>query len=248
MTKSLQGRTALVTGASRGIGRAIAVDLATNGAFVFCVSTRAGGCDETVAACAERGGEAAALACDISDEESVKQLVEQVRGSGRSVEILVNNAGVTRDGAFLRMSAEDFDAVQAVNLRGTFFVCKAFARLLSKAEDGRIVNISSVVGLMGNPGQANYAASKAAVIGLTKSLAKELAGRAVTVNAVAPGYIQTDMTAELPDEVRAALIASIPLRRIGTPEEIAAAVTFLATPAARYVTGQVLVVDGGMCS
>ncbi|MCA8942185.1 MAG: 3-oxoacyl-[acyl-carrier-protein] reductase [Planctomycetes bacterium] len=247
MTQSLQGRTALVTGASRGIGREIAVDLARHGAFVFCVSTREGGCDETVAACGEQGGEAVGLACDVSDEASVDALVKAVRESGRTLEILVNNAGITRDGSFLRMSTDDFDAVQNVNLRGTFFVCRAFARLLSKAEDGRIINIGSVVGQMGNPGQANYAASKAAVVGMTKSLAKELAGRQVTCNVVAPGYIQTDMTSELPDDVREWLLGSIPLHRIGTAEEVAAAVTFLAAPAARYITGQVLVVDGGMC-
>lgn len=247
MTNSLEGRTALVTGASRGIGREIAVDLARNGAFVFCVSTREGGCDDTIAACVEAGGEAEGLACDVSDEASVKTLVDTVRSSGRDLHVLVNNAGITRDGSFLRMSREDLDAVLDVNLKGTFYVCRGFARVLSKAEDGRIINIGSVVGQMGNPGQANYAASKAAVVGLSKSLAKELAGRAVTVNTVAPGYIQTDMTAELPDDVRNYLLNSIPLGRIGTGDEVAAAVTFLATPAARYITGQVLVVDGGMC-
>ncbi len=247
MDKSLQGKTALVSGASRGIGRAIAVDLARNGAFVFCVSTREGGCDETIAACGEAGGEAAGLACDISDESQVAQLAENVRESGQSLSILVNNAGVTQDGSFMRMSPDDFDKVIGINLRGAFLMCKAFARGLSKAEDGRIINIASVVGLMGNPGQANYSASKAGLVGMSKSLAKELAGRAVTVNAVAPGYIETDMTSELPDSVQEWLINSIPLGRIGVADEVAAAVTFLATPAARYITGQVLVVDGGMC-
>lgn len=244
---SLEGKTALVTGASRGIGRAIATDLARQGAYVFCVSTKDGGCDETIAACKEAGGDAAGLACDVSSEDSVAALAEAVRSSGRSISILVNNAGITKDGAFLRMSAEDFDQVQNVNLRGSFLVCKAFARALSKAEDARIINITSVVALMGNAGQANYAASKAGVIGMTKSLAKELAGRQVTVNAVAPGYIETDMTSELPDNVREWLMNSIPLNRIGTPEDVCSAVTWLASPGARYVTGQTLVVDGGMC-
>ena len=247
MTRTLEGKTALVTGASRGIGRAIAVDLARQGAFVFCVSTRDGGCEDTLRACAEVGGEGVGLACDVADEAQVQALAKEVTDSGKSLSMLINNAGVTRDGLFLRMSAEDFDQVVNVNLRGAFLVSKAFARTLSKADQGRIINVSSVVALMGNPGQANYAASKAGLIGMSKSLAKEFAARGVTVNVVAPGYIETDMTAELSDKVQESILTSIPLRRIGSPEDVSGTVSFLASPSARYITGQVLVVDGGMC-
>jgi len=239
---NLQGRRALVTGASRGIGRAIATALAAAGAEVVCVSTREGGCDDTVATC---GAGASAFACDVSDPSQVDALAEKVTAGG-GLDILVNNAGVTRDGVFLRMGVDDLDAVWNVNLRGAFLMAKAFARPLMKSGHGRIVNIGSVVGITGNAGQANYAASKAGLVGLTKSLAKELGGRKVTANCVAPGFITTDMTADLPDKMREAMLQQIPLGRLGEPEEIATTVAFLASDAARYITGQVLVVDGGM--
>ncbi len=243
---SLAGKTSLVTGASRGIGRAIAVDLAAAGSRVFCVSTRAGGCDETVAACAAAGGEAVALVADVGDAAQVEAMAKRVLDAAPNLDVLVNNAGVTKDGLFLRMTDADFDQVLGVNLRGTFLVCRAFARAMTKARTGRIVNVGSIVGLTGNAGQTNYAASKAGVVGLTKSLAKELGGRGITVNVVAPGFITTDMTAGLPEPVKAGALAQIPLARFGVPEDIAAAVRFLASDAATYITGQVLVVDGGM--
>ena len=243
---SLTGKTAVVTGASRGIGRAIAVELAKAGANVFCVATREGGCDETVAECREAGGEATGLAANVGDEASVKALTESVQAQAKTVDILVNNAGITRDGLFVRMSTEDFDEVLAVNLRGAFLTCKAFARGMAKAKGGRIINVGSVSGLMGNAGQTNYAASKAAVVGFTKSLARELAPRNVTVNVVAPGFITTDMTSELPEDVREAATKNIPMARFGSPKDIAGAVGFLCSDAAAYITGQVLVVDGGM--
>lgn len=242
---SLAGKYALVTGASRGIGKAVAVELCRAGARVACVSTREGGCDETVALCREAGGEAEAFAADVSDEAEVKKVAERALAAGE-LQILVNNAGITRDGLFLRMSAEDFDRVLAVNLRGAFLLTKALARPLAKVRSARIVNVSSVVGLVGNAGQANYAASKAGLIGFTKALAKEFGGRGMTVNAVAPGFIETDMTRDLSEGVRGAALQTIPLARFGNPEDIAGAVRFLCSDAASYITGQVLVVDGGM--
>lgn len=243
--KNLENRRAVVTGASRGIGKAIAVELARAGAHVICTSTQAGGCDDTVGAIRACGGRAEAHALDVSDEAAVGVFAEAVLVGG-APSILVNNAGITKDGAFLRMSSADFDRVVGVNLRGAFLVIKAFARALTKAPAPRIVNVGSVVGLTGNAGQANYAASKAGLVGLTKSLAKELGGRGVTVNLVAPGFIETDMTAGLPDAIRDGALQTIPLGRFGTGEDIAGAVAFLCSDAAAYVTGQVVVVDGGM--
>lgn len=235
---------ALVTGASRGIGRAIAERLAAAGARVACVATRAENCADTLAAC---GGEGhAAYGVDVADTEAVAALVAQVQKELGGLHILVNNAGVTRDQLMLRMSEEDFDRVLDVNLKGAWNFMKAATRPLMKC-GGRIVNIASVVGITGNAGQANYAASKAGLIGLTRSLAKELAGRGVCVNAVAPGFIETDMTAAISDEnALAELSGSIPLGRIGRAEEIAAAVEFLLGPGGDYITGQTLVVDGGL--
>ncbi len=243
---TLAGKIALVTGASRGIGKSTAVALAGEGAEVYCLSTVQGGCDETVRLCREVGDRAHGLCADISEEEAVKTMAETVLERAGKLDILVNNAGITRDGIFLRMGTAEFDAVMNVNLRGAFLVCRAFARAMAKAKGGRIINITSVVGLSGNAGQANYAASKAGLVGLSKSLAKELAGRGVTVNAVAPGFITTDMTKEIPSPAKEAALKGIPLGRFGSPEDVAGAVVFLAGEPASYITGQVLVVDGGM--
>jgi 3-oxoacyl-[acyl-carrier protein] reductase len=244
-----QGKVALVTGASRGIGRAIAVQLARGGATVFCTSTKPGGCADTLAAIAALpapAGTGHALVVDVADANATEQLARAVLDQSGKLDFLVNNAGITRDGLFLRMGPEDFDAVLATNLRGTYLVCKAFARAMAKARGGRIVNVGSVVGLTGNAGQANYAASKAGLIGLTKSLAQEFAGRGITANVVAPGFIATDMTAVLTPEVREAMLQQIPLGRLGDPEDVAGVVAFLCSDAASFITGQTLVVDGGM--
>ena len=241
----LDGKVALVTGASRGIGRAIAVQLARRGAKVACVATNADNCAETVAACNEHTEGAVAYGVDVSSTDDVASLCKSVQGELGGLDLLVNNAGVTRDQLMLRMSEEDFDRVIDVNLKGVWNFSKAAMRTLMKSR-GRIVNISSVVGVTGNAGQANYAASKAGVIGLTRSLAKELAGRGVCVNAIAPGFIETDMTAAIDEAASAELKQSIPLSRIGTAQEIAAAVDFLAGPGGDYITGQTLVIDGGL--
>ncbi len=240
----LEGRVALVTGASRGIGRAIAERLAARGAKLACVATRAENCAETVRSCEGRGGAAIALGVDVADTAGVAKVVQEVQAELGGLDVLVNNAGITRDQLLLRMSEEDFDRVLAVNLKGAWNFLKAAARPLMKSH-GRIVNVSSVIGLTGNAGQANYAASKAGLLGLTRSVAKELASRGVCVNAVAPGFIATDMTANLP-EASKELAAAIPLKRIGTPEEVAQVVDFLVGPGGAYVTGQTVVVDGGL--
>ncbi|HEX6912985.1 MAG TPA: 3-oxoacyl-ACP reductase FabG [Longimicrobium sp.] len=244
MTVELQGQVALVTGGSRGIGLAIARALAEGGARVAVVA-RDGARAE--AAAGELPGEGhRGYAVDVADPEACNALVKQVEADFGSLDILVNNAGVTRDNVLMRIKDEDWDAVLDTNLRGAFNLMRAASRGMMKKRSGRIINISSVVGVTGNAGQANYAASKAGLIGMTKSVAKELAGRGVLVNAVAPGYIETDMTAELPEAARGALMGSIALGRLGKPEDIAPAVRFLAGPGASYITGQVLVVDGGM--
>lgn len=241
------GRTALVTGGSRGIGRAICLELAKGGANVaLCCAGSETAAGETVRLAEELGARALAVRCDVSDAGQVSSLIGAVlHGFGR-IDILVNNAGITRDNLLMRMSEGDFDAVIAANLKGTFLCMKAVSRLMLKQRYGRIVSLSSVVGLRGNAGQVNYAASKAGIIGMTKSLAKELAGRNVTVNAVAPGFIGTDMTAAMPEAARDAVLASIPMNRMGTAEEVARTVAFLASDEAAYITGQVLAVDGGM--
>jgi len=239
---NLTGKVALVTGSTRGIGRAIAEMLVACGARVAVV-----GRDLAVAErVAEEIGEARGFACDVSDPASITMLVQSVEDAFGSLDILVNNAGITRDNLMARMKDEDWDAVLATNLRSAFVATRAAQRGMMKRRWGRIINITSVVGLVGNKGQANYAASKAGLIGFTKAAAKELSSRNILVNAVAPGYIQTDMTAKLGDEARAALSAQIPLARLGEPKDIAGAVAFLASDLAAYVTGQVLVVDGGM--
>ncbi len=234
-----------MTGASRGIGRAIAVQLAGRGARVACVATRAENCAGTVEDCKQAGSDAMAFGVDVADTEAVSDLVGRIVLEFGGLDVLVNNAGITRDQLLLRMSEADFDRVLDVNLKGTWNFLKAAARPLMKSR-GRIVNVTSVVGITGNAGQANYAASKAGVIGLTRSLAKELAGRGVCVNAVAPGYIDTDMTSNLDEKATLELTLAISLGRVGKPVEVARAVDFLVGPGGDYVTGQTLVVDGGL--
>ena len=241
------GKTAVVTGGSRGIGRAVCLELAKGGAnVVLCYAGNEAAAAETVSACEALGAKALAVKCDVADSAQVKALMDEaVKAFGR-IDILVNNAGITRDGLLMMMKEEDFDAVISANLRGTFLCMKAVSRTMMKQRYGRIVNLSSVVGLRGNAGQVNYAASKAGVVGMTKSLAKELASRGVTVNAVAPGFIETDMTAAMTEAAKTATLASIPMQRLGAPEDIAKTVAFLASDDAAYITGQVLAVDGGM--
>ena len=244
---NFSGKTAIVTGGSRGLGRAICLKLAKGGAnVVFCYAGNETAAQETLAACEALGAKAAAVCCDVTDAEADLTLVKTTVNLFGRVDILVNNAGITRDGLLLTMKEADFDAVIAANLKGAFLCMKAVARQMVKQRYGRIVNLSSVVGLRGNAGQVNYAASKAGVIGMTKSLAKELAGRNITVNAVAPGFIDTDMTAALTETAKNAALGSIPMGRMGTPENVARAVAFLAGEDAGYITGQVLAVDGGM--
>ena len=240
-------RVALVTGASRGIGRAVAEGLAADGfdlALVYADNGEAAA--QAVAACERAGATARAYRCDVSNAEQVKATVDAVLSDFGQVWALVNNAGVTRDGLLARMKDEDFSRVLDVNLVGAFNMTRSLTRAFMRQRGGRVVNMSSVVGLMGNAGQANYAASKAGLIGLTKSVARELAGRGVTVNAVAPGFVRTDMTAGLPDEVVARYEGQIPLGRLADPAEVAAVVRFLVSDAAAYVTGEVVRVDGGM--
>jgi 3-oxoacyl-[acyl-carrier protein] reductase len=235
---SLEGRKALVTGGSRGIGRAIAAELAGAGAQVV-IGYRSGA-DEAQEVATEIGG--TAVQADVANSEDAKRLVEEAG----DVEILVNNAGVTRDGLLARMSDEDWDVVLDTNLRGTFNTCRAVTRGMMKRRSGAIVNVSSIVGLHGNPGQTNYSASKAGIIGFTKALARELGSRGVRANVVAPGYVSTRLTNELPEELQQAMLASTPLGRFGEPEDVAGAVRFLCSDAAAFVTGEVLLVDGGL--
>ena len=242
----LSGKVALVTGASRGIGCSIAKILAENGAHVVCISRNVSDVQSVADEITAAGGSAMAVACDISDSDNVTKLIKETVVTHNHLDILVNNAGVTRDNLLMRMSEDDWNTVLNINLKAAFIAIKAAARTMMKQRNGRIINISSVVGLMGNAGQVNYAASKAGLIGLTKSTARELASRGITANCIAPGYVATDMTNKLGYEVRQSLNEKIPLGRIGQVEDIAYAVTFLASDEAEYITGQTLTIDGGM--
>jgi 3-oxoacyl-[acyl-carrier protein] reductase len=247
MKIDLTGRVALVTGGGRGIGRAIAQALAESGATVTVnYKGNAAAAEETVAAIAAAGGKAAAMQADVSDSADAERLIKATLEAHGKLDILVNNAGITRDGLLMRMKDEDFDAVLATNLRGVFLCTRAALRPMTKQRWGRIVNLSSVIGLIGNAGQANYAAAKAGIIGFTKATAREIASRNVTVNAIAPGFIETEMTGVLGEETRKAILEQIPLGRFGRPEEVAALVCFLASEAGGYLTGQTFAIDGGM--
>jgi 3-oxoacyl-[acyl-carrier protein] reductase len=242
----LAGKTAIVTGGSRGIGRAIVDELARSGCRVAIVATSQEGADAAAAAVTAAGGEAAGYAADVRESARAVAVVEDVIKRWGKLDILVNNAGITRDNLLMRLADEDIESVLDVNLKAALFWCRAASRPLSKARGGSIVNVSSIVGITGNAGQSNYAAAKAGLLGLTRSLAKELGGRSVRVNAVAPGYIQTDMTSGLPEEIKEASLKRIPLGRLGEGADIARAVRFLVSEEAAYVTGITLVVDGGM--
>ena len=243
----LTGKNALVTGAGRGIGKAIALELAANGAFVIVnYNGSQAAAEQTVSEIKEAGGDAVAYQCNVSDFESCKEMIDALIKEYKHIDILVNNAGITRDDLLMRMKEEDFDAVINTNLKGTFNTIRHMSRYFLKQRAGKIINISSVSGILGNAGQSNYSASKAGVIGLTKAVAREMASRGINVNAVAPGFVETEMTDVLSDSVKEGLLAQIPLGRVGQAADIAKAVEFLASPAADYITGQVLSVDGGM--
>lgn len=238
---NFENQVVIVTGASRGIGRAIAEAFAAQGAKVACIATSLANAQATAEAIGGR-----AYACNVGDSEQVEATIAAIVDEMGTPSVLVNNAGVTRDTLMIRMKDEDWDAVMNINLKGAFLTCRAVAKVMMKARYGRIVNITSVVGLGGAAGQANYAAAKAGLIGLTKTVAKEFGSRNITCNAVAPGFIETDMTESLPEEFRNHVTKTAPAGRLGTPEDVAASVVFLASPGAAYITGQVLVVDGGL--
>ncbi|HVA46170.1 MAG TPA: 3-oxoacyl-[acyl-carrier-protein] reductase [Pirellulales bacterium] len=242
----LSGQVALVTGASRGLGQAIAVALAHAGAKVACVARDRQKLEQTVAAITAAGGAADLFECDVTNSASVQQVVEAVAEKWQRLDILVNNAGITRDTLIPRMSDEQWDEVINTNLRGAFLFTRAATRVMMQQRYGRIINVASVSGLMGNPGQANYSASKAGLIGMTRTVARELASRKVTVNAVAPGFIESDMTAALGDALLSEVKLRVPAKRLGRAEEVADAVLFLAAPSSAYITGQVLTIDGGL--
>ena len=240
---NFEGKIALVTGASRGIGRAIAETLAARGAKVIGTATSENGAQ---AISDYLGANGKGLMLNVTDPASIESVLEKIRAEFGEVDILVNNAGITRDNLLMRMKDEDFDAVIDINLKGVYLVTKAVSKIMMKQRSGHIINMTSVVGVIGNAGQTNYAASKAGVIGFTKSCAKELASRGITVNAIAPGFINTDMTDVLPEKVKEAMVTEIPLGRMADAEEVATVVTFLASDFANYITGQVINVDGGM--
>ncbi len=246
LTVDLKDQVAIVTGAARGLGQAIARDLATSGATVACIDVNEELLGETVESINESGGKAAAFACDVTNSERVTEVVRNVAKQFGRLDILVNNAGVTRDNLVMRMKDDEWDLVLGINLRGTFLFTRAAAKPMSKGKRGRIINIASVSGMMGNPGQVNYSASKAGVIGLTRTVSRELSKRNITVNAVAPGFIATEMAAKLGDELIEQITAETPLGRLGSPQDVADAVLFLASEAASFITGHVLVVDGGL--
>jgi 3-oxoacyl-[acyl-carrier protein] reductase len=243
---SLANQVAVVTGAGRGIGRAIALKFAAAGADVVCVSRTVENSEKVAAEVRALGRKAWAFAVDVADAKAVAEAGTKILAEAGRVDILVNNAGVTRDGLLMRMSDEDWDTVLNTNLKGAFSFTKAFTRTLLKQRAGRIINVASIIGLIGNAGQCNYAASKAGLFGFTKSVARELGSRGITCNAIAPGFIETDMTAVLDEKTKAALMEKIPLNALGKAEDIAEAALFLAGPGGRYITGQVLTVDGGM--
>lgn len=243
----LDGKVAIVTGGSRGIGRAVALEFANAGAkVVINYAGNVNAAKETQKMIEDRGGSALILQADVSDAAAVDAMVKSTLETFGRIDILVNNAGITRDNLLMRMKEEDWDAVMNTNLKGIFTCTKAVSRVMMKQKSGKIINMTSVVGIIGNAGQANYAAAKAGVIGFTKSMAKELASRNITVNAIAPGFIDTDMTAVLTDQVKADLAAKVPLGRLGMPEDVASCALFLSSETAKYITGQIINVDGGM--